>query len=284
MSNLIVVTILFPLALGLAAGLSDAALGKLPLVKWIIAAVIVAAVYLLLEGLPPFPPVASKQKLGYLLGAIFIVAPLARRLDRKVVAILTAVLLATGLLWMGSNKLLTASAWPGAVWLIPLPIILGIGVGFLDTQRSGPDALFAPRLATLSAAIAGAVVALLDGFVGLGQLQGALAAGIGGGLIIAYLPLLRGKLPTLETNFAVPNWLYGAALSTFVVITACFAPSPDPIALYLVALTLFAPHILPALPKIHAALRPILFGPATAIPAAAAIGIAFWHSLSAVAN
>ena len=279
MSPLIVMTVVVPLLLGLAAGLANLGLSRSIWGGWLVAAIVVVVIYFLLEGVPPVPPVASKQKLGLVIGAMIVLAPLVGRLKNLRLP-LSALVLLVGIAWIGSNKLFAAAAWPNALWLLPLVAILAIAIGAPGKQRATPDDLFASRLAILLSAIAGAVVALIGGFVGLGQLMGALAAATGGTLIVAYAALLLGRQQWLGSQLDAANWLLGAALSAMVLITACFAPSPDPVALYLVALTLLVPRFVPALSGVKPILKPIVFGFAAALPAFAAIAVAYWNSLS----
>ena len=277
LSPLIVLTIVVPLLLGLVAGLVGLRLARTSWGAWLVAAIIVAIIYVLLEGIPPLPPISSKHKLGLVLGAMIVLAPVVSGLKRTRLLLSAAALLA-GIAWIGSNKLFAAGAWPDSIWLLPLIAILSFGIGARGKERTTPDNLFAARLATLLSAMAGAAVALIGGFVGLGQLMGALAAAIGGTLIIAYAALLLGKPQWLESEPDTSNWMLGAVLSAMILITACFAPSPDPIALCLVALTLSAPRLLPTLSGIKSTLKPFAFGLAAALPALAATSAAYWNS------
>jgi hypothetical protein len=278
MSSLVVLTVIVPLLLGLAAGLITLPVARTNWGGWLAVAIVVTIIYALLEGVPPLPPVSSKQKLGLVLGAMVLLAPLVGRWKNARLP-LSAVVLVAGIAWIGSNKLLAGAAWPNALWLLPLIAILTIGIGAPGRPRQSPDDVFAGQLGVLMSAIAGAVVALIGGFVGLGQLMGALAAALGGMLIIAYAALLLGKKQWLSDRSETTNWLLGAVLSAMLLITACFAPSPDPIALYLVALTLLAPRLVPALSGLKAILKPFAFGAAAALPAFAAVGVAYWNSL-----
>lgn len=278
MSSLIVLTVIVPLLLGLAAGLTNLLLARTNWGGWLVVAIVVIVIYTLLEGVPPLPPVSSKQKLGLVLAAMILLAPLAGRLKNARLP-LSAIVLVAGIAWMGSNKLLAGAAWPNSLWLLPLIAMLTIGIGAPGRKRQSPDEAFAGQLGVLMSAIAGAVVALIGGFVGLGQLMGALAAALGGMLIIAYAALLMGKPQWLSDGSDTTNWLLCAVLSAMLLITACFAPSPDPIALYLVALTLLAPRLVPALSGLKTILKPFTFGAAAALPAIAAVGVAYWNSL-----
>ncbi len=280
MSNLIVLTIVLPLMLGLIAGGIGMSLRRFSWVSWLLAASLVGVLYLLLEGIPPLPPISSKHKLGWLLIAIIVLTPFAQRLARTQLALLSVIVLGGGLAWMGSNKLLSAAAWPGSLWLVPLALLLAVSVALPDPSRSAPDRLFANRLGLLLSAIAGAAVALIGGFVGLGQLLGSLAAAMGGILVIAYGFVLSGRSQWLDQDLRAANWLLGAALASMVLITACFAPSPDPVALYLVALPPLATRLVPTLGGVRATLKPFIFGFAAAVPALAAIALAYSNSLT----
>ncbi len=280
MSNLIVLTIVLPLMLGLIAGGIGMSLRRFSWVSWLLAASLVGVLYVLLEGIPPLPPISSKHKLGWLLIAIIVLTPFAQRLARTQLALLSVIVLGGGLAWMGSNKLLAAAAWPGSLWLVPLALLLAVSVALPDPSRSAPDRVFANRLGLLLSAIAGAAVALIGGFVGLGQLLGSLAAAMGGFLIIAYGFVLSGRTQWLDQDLRAAHWLLGSALASMVLITACFAPSPDPVALYLVALPPLATRLVPTLGGVRATLKPFIFGFAAAVPALAAIALAYSNSLT----
>jgi MFS family permease len=279
MSDLIVNTLVLPLGLGLLSGVIALAL-RPGWMGWLLAAVVFAVIYFRLEGLPPLPPVASKHRLGYVLAAIALLAPLLAALPRPGRVAATIVLLLAGGAWIGQTKVLATTAWPGIGLLVPLPVLLGLGVALLSANRPAPDGLFMARLPLLTMAIGGAVIALIGGFVGMGQLSGAIAAAIGGSLIVAYGALLLGRGEALSDALAPAHWLIGAALSAIILITALFAPSPDPLALYVLALTPLASLAMPRLAGRDSRLKPIIFGFIAALPAAAAGLIAYLNSVA----
>lgn len=280
MSDLIVNTVILPLGLGLVAGLVALAAARQRLALWLVALVLVVAIVWRLEGMPPLPPVASKHRLAYALGVLLLLAPLLAALPRPPRILAAMALLASALAYIGLTKLFAAAAWPAALWLVPLPVLLGAGLGFLETTRPAPDDFYAPRLALLLTAIAGAVIALIGGFVGMGQLLGALAAAIGGTLIVPYAAQLIGRPGPSGAAHGVANILLGGALSAIILIVALFAPSPDPLAMLVLALTPLSVTVMPALAGVDARLRPIVFGFVAALPAAAAVLIAYVTSLT----
>lgn len=280
MSDLIVNTVVLPLGLGLVAGLLALGAGRQRLALWLVALVLVGAVVWRLEGFPPFPPVASKHRLAYALAALMLLAPLVTALPRLPRILAGIALLAAALAYIGMTKLFAAAAWPGALLLLPLPVLLGAGLGLLGTARPAPDDFYAPRLALLLTAIGGAVIALIGGFVGMGQLSGALAAAIGGTLIVAYGAQLAGRPGPSGAAHDAANWLFGAVLAAILIIVTLFAPTPDPVAMLVLALTPLSVTVMPRLVGIDARLRPILFGFVAALPAAAAVLIAYLTSLT----
>lgn len=276
MSSLIVITVIVPLVIGLLAGFVQL-WRPATLVQHLLAAVIVVAVFLLLEGVPPLPPISSKHKLAIVAGLFVLAAPLTGRLGTGRLVGLSALLLAASLVWIGSSRLAPAAAWPAAIWLLPLPVLLGV----LGARRTADpvDDYFAPRIGITFSAIAAAGTALLGGFVGMAQLEGALAAAIGGALVVSFIAHLAGRDALPSAIFRPANWLLAMVHSAIVLTVACFAPSISPLALYLAALPM-AVAWMPAPGGMPARVRPVFFGIVAALPAAAAIGVAYWSSLA----
>jgi hypothetical protein len=152
-------------------------------------------VYLLIEGLPPLLAVTAKQKLfwlagaGALLGSAMQAAP-NDALDRALLVLVPAI----GLLWLGERQWLRGPetgfvVLSALLWLGAAAILLRLRATNMAAQGLGGG------VRTVVAAAGLACVALLGGSVSLATLAGALAAGLGGVLLLDYAMLLAGHRP-----------------------------------------------------------------------------------------
>jgi len=257
--------------------------------RWAIlgAALAFLPAYLILEGVAPFPPVASKQKLMYL--AIVAIA-LGFVLEigvagRVAVRVLAALYAAGALAWLAAN---TLSRGPSTMDWIELAVLWVAGtlvLWFLD-QAARPDGgdrddestrggVHAPSL-LLVAALAGGAVSLLGAFIGFAQLSIAIGAIFGAFMLVNYVGYVRtgqtlgfGPIGVLGAGGA---WLAG------VYIAALFGGDVDPWALGCLALIFPADQIARRLsvgPSVGGrAMEPLIYGVIVAIPAIAAVIVA----------
>lgn len=278
LTQILLTTVLLPIVLGIAISL----LGTVrPTVGTLLTALLIplaaAVISVSIEGFPPLPPVAAKQKLPVLLlcgGVAFAVFAIAFRqfVNRMVLAIASVVALAVPSWWLGRN-VLAANATKAATLAIVLAIVAVTLATLLGSRKpkSPPAALPASLLA---AAIGTALTAIMGGYIGMAQMNGALAALFGGWLIVRYVAYLRGDDKAFELQGAAAfSFIWTAAMG--LTMTVLLAPSASPVA---IVLTVLPGAVFTAVsiygsgferqPRV---LRPLAIGALTALPAIAAI-------------
>ena len=267
-SSLMISTLHAPLLMGIGLGLLAQFRPK-PLLTLIAASVLLLTAYILLEGMPALPPVASKQKLAYLL---VLAAVLVAATPRRFLPALTGAFLVLAAVWLGWARI----AQGGGVALIPVlaPVITAT-IGSLFLSRAETEVFLWP-LALLIFAAGGAVLSLLGVFVGFAQVSGACAALVGGLLLVLYVATQTGRgiaLGVPATAFLM------LALTSVVILIGLFAPQINAVALLILSATLLMPAVVPAVvpgyARLPAALRPVAQGIVTAIPAAGALALAY---------
>ncbi|UJW84978.1 hypothetical protein [Devosia sp. SL43] len=282
MSSLIIITVAIPLGAGVLIGLLQRLTSR-AMLQCLLAALLVLAIFILLEGIPPLPPVSSKHKLAIVVTLLAVIAPFTAPLGTRVLAVVSILALGVGLIWIGGNRLTSATAWPSSIWLLPLPLVLGVLTAGSGRDDTTGDGYFVLRIGVTFSAIAAAAVALLGGFVGAGQLEGALAAAFGGTLIVSFVAVLAGRGFPPPGAFRSANWLLAMAHSAIFLTVACFSPSISPLAAYLAVLPMVAVQVV-SLKGMTGLLRPVVFGIVAALPAAAAVGVAYWNSVALLAD
>ncbi|CAN7422914.1 hypothetical protein LJR030_004355 [Rhizobium sp. LjRoot30] len=284
LQQILLTTIVLPLVLGVLISIAGngSSSARLAIAAFAIP-VAAAVVSMAIEGLPPLPPVAAKQKFPLLLigaGLVFAILSfvLKQGLGRLSAIILAAISLAIPAWWLGRNVLAAnpTKATTLAIVLVILAVLLALFSANRDgqTRQSAPAALPAALLWT---AIASALAAIFGGYIGMAQMNGGLAALFGGWLLVRYVSYMRGS----DDAFALTGIAAFAAIWTAAVslaMTVLFAPSAAPAALILAALPLAVAYALQARgigfvgqPRF---LRPLASGVITAIPAICAILIA----------
>ncbi|WP_245312329.1 hypothetical protein [Rhizobium sp. R693] len=238
-------------------------------------------IHLILEGMPALPPVAAKQKLPVILvcGAIvFATLTLPRKaLSVTVSVLLTAVALALSGWLLGKNVLLANPTKLGVVLFVF--VVASAAIGFAvktpaSAQRGEPSALAA---ALLSVSIAAALSAAMGAFVGMAQIDGALAALTGGWLVVNYIRYLKGNDEALALRH-VEGVSFAWVIVVHLIMTATFTPKAAPEALICAVLPLVVAAFITvggvAFDRFPRFLRPVAAGLITAIPALVAIAIA----------
>lgn len=233
-----------------------------------------------IEGLPPFPPIAAKQKLPLLLligGIVFAILGvlLWQFANRWILALVGVVSLAAPAWWLGRN-VLAANATKATTLAIVLAIVAIeiLAISGRRTRRSSPAALPAALLAT---AIGTALAAVMGGYIGMAQMNGALAALFGGWLLVRYIAYIRGDDAAFDLQgYAGLSFIWTAAMG--VTMTVLLSPSAAPAALVLSVLPVAVFAVLNWRGAEFATqsrfLRPLLIGAISSIPAIAAIVIA----------
>ena len=264
-SSLALTTVVLPFGLGLALAIAGRLGGRwsLPL-----AFVALCVAYAMLEGVPAFPPVASKQKLPYLL-ALAAALALIPRGKLPLPAVVAAFLLgAAG--WLGINKFATGGVLANLFVLAP---IVAATLGSMALPRADKTALLWPS-ALLCLAIGAALLSALGTFVGFAQVAGACAALIGGYALVRYLLVVTGRgagfaaLSTGATAFLLMGF------TCVLILIALFAPTISPLAVAILSLTLILPIFVPGFAGLPPALIPLLQGLILALPTLCAVVLA----------
>jgi hypothetical protein len=131
--------------------------------------------------------------------------------------------------------------------------------------------------ALLATAIGTALTAIMGGYIGMAQMNGALAALFGGWLLVRYISYIRGDDAAFVLgDLAALSFIWTAAMGA--TITVLLSPSAAPAALVLSVLpvAIFAALSLKDVSFANCSrfLRPLIIGALTAIPAIAAILVA----------
>jgi hypothetical protein len=269
--NLLLHTIVWPLALGAVLALLPHGTGPRDALLTVTAGLMIFAVYVILEGLPAIPPIAAKQKLALVMAAAIPAVFLAGKLRMNRAAVTTA-MLALALLWLGWNKLSQAAAWPHAVALLA-PVATGTLASHTMEDRAREPFLWPAML--LAYAAGASVLSLLGLFVGFAQAMGALAAWTGGLLATNYGYLLFGRGAKSLPSCALWVSLLSIVAASFMV--GLFAPDVNPWAFAVLSLTLITPLAAPRLRGVSPLIKPFVFGLTAAMPVAAAVLIALWQ-------
>lgn len=237
-------------------------------------------IHFMLEGVPSFPPIAAKQKLPIMLivvAATFAILSLLRRpCSTTFGTILAATALALSGWLLGKHVLLANPAKTVVVLAVFLIVTVAVGpaVAVRPAARGGEPSALATALLGLS--IAAALTAAFGAFVGMAQINGALAALNGGWLLIGYIRYLIGDDDALALR-GFEGLAFAITVSMHLIMTSLFVPKAAPSAIIFTALPLaVAAFILVAgvsfqlLPRF---LRPVAAGAATAVPSVVAIAI-----------
>ncbi len=227
----------------------------------------IALIYLLHEGLPPLPPISSKHKLGYALLASPALVFWGRKLPPRYQSLLFAALALCCFLWLVQRPLSAGRfAWH---WVLPLTTI-GVFATLPFVPATRNLTLFAQPVTALSVSITATLVALLGGYLGLGQTLISLSAFIGGHVLALFgagrsngkpyvqpqraiqygLALLLVQLSTFATNLSIPAFVVLLALMCLPLADPKISRFPvliQPFAFGALALLVGIPAILLAL-------------------------------------
>lgn len=268
--EIILNTVLLPLIFGVTLCVATLFFKKYPSSVVLICGLLALGIYLMLEGIPSLPPVSSKHKVAILIAgfiAIIFVASLSglTRLG------LSSLLLFGTLIWLGWNRLSDSSMLPQFSALIVLISLATYSPVKFDWQKEGP--LVWP-ITLLCLAIGGSIISLLSAYIGFAQALGALAAFVGGYILVAYgLMILRPNKTHITFSEAV-NQVILLSMVTLLLVVGLFAPEISPVALAVLGLTLLVPLFHTRFDGINSLLKPILIGLLAAIPTSASIAIA----------
>lgn len=281
LTQILITSVLLPLVLGIVialAGKGASSRGILLTVLLIPVAGAIASVSI--EGFPPFPPIAAKQKLPLLLligGVVFAILGLLLRqsLNRWIIALVGVVSLTAPAWWLGKNVL--AANATKAMTLAVVLVIVAVEIAAVSGRRAQKQSPAALPAALLATAIGTALSAIMGGYIGMAQMNGALAALFGGWLLVRYIAYIRGDDEAFDLQgLAGLSFIWTAAMG--VMMTVLLSPSATPAALVLSVLPVAVFAVLRVrnvdFIKQPRFLRPLIIGALTAIPAIAAIAIA----------
>lgn len=281
LTQILLTSVLLPLVFGVVIALAGkGAFSRGLVLTTLLIPVAGAIASVSIEGLPPFPPIAAKQKLPLLLltgGIAFAVLGVLLRqfASRWIIALVGVVSLAVPAWWLGKNVLAAnaTKATTLAVVLVVVAIEIAVVSG-RGTRRASPAALPAALLAT---AIGTALTAIMGGYIGMAQMNGALAALFGGWMLVRYIAYIRGDDAAFDLHgFAALSFIWTAAMG--VTMTVLLSPSAAPAALVLAVLPVAIFAVLDwgkaDFIKQPRFLRPLIIGALTAIPAIATIVVA----------
>ncbi|MDC0739544.1 hypothetical protein N6L24_14740 [Cognatishimia sp. SS12] len=270
--TLALTTVAIPLVLGvfLACGVQFTS-AKAALLA-LFASVLILVVYYLLEGVPPFPPISSKHKLAYLLILIGVVGfgfGAMKNAPKTLIALVVG-LVALG--WIAQRKIASDPFQP-ELFLALLPV-LGL-TGNTALRAELRQDLFLWPIMTLALAIAGAIVSVLGGYIGLAQMLGACAALTGGYLALTYLRVaVLGKAVDAGKAAAL-NWVLLASVSIILLSIAVFASKLSSLAFVLLCLLYAIPFVAARFAGRMNWKAPIATGGYAVVPALAAIATAW---------
>jgi hypothetical protein len=276
LSEPVVQTAVLPFAVAAGAAVLLRAVGRgrgTALAGLAVAAGFVAA-YLAILGPPPFPPVSASHKIAYIVvaaAAIGLVLDLAavHTLISRLVLIVAGV--AAGAWLIGAQLDLADRAsliWPAA------PVAAGWLVVLWRLETARRNGATAPVMLAVAAAAA-AAVALLGRSASIAQLCGGLAAAAAG---YALLPWLAPRSGCGRAATAAGG---AAFLALATVMVAFTAVTPWALLVLLAAFLAerrgrrFAAVVLPATGVVRRLLEPVPVAFAAALPAAAAVALAW---------
>lgn len=289
-TSIFLTTVLLPLLMGIAVAAVCVALdrsspGRSAAAMALLMPVAVAVAAVTIEGLPPIPPVAARHKLPVILLAgavVFLLLSLMFRepRHRAVNALLSLATFAIPAWWLGRNVIAADPA--KAALLVIVLVIMVIVATLVSTSRStsgfnGRWQASALPIAAMLTAIATAICAVTGGYIGMAQFNGAVAALIGGWVLVAYIRHLRGENRAFYLDgIAALSLVWTVALG--VIMTVLFSPEASSIALVLSILPLATAVVLIARKLEFAAIprfaQPLVSGAIVSIPAGIAIVIA----------
>jgi len=227
--------------------------------------------YVVISGVPRFPPVASSQKLAYvaagglLLGVVLAFVRLPR--PAHWAAVIAGV--AASVSWLAAPRL----GSPDAAFLVTMATVVGgCAVATLRLAAARERDVDAPVM-LLVACLALAPVAFFGAAASVAQLAGALAAATGGYLLWNW-PVVRFPFGAIGTYGA------GAALTAMVSVLALYTTRTSLLALALVLPVFFADSVARRVPlpggTTERFLRPMVVAGIALVPLAAAVGVGYY--------
>lgn len=283
LQQIILTTIVLPFVMGLVI----AATGRLGLSRgMVLTALLVplaaAVAHATIEGFPALPPVAAKHKFPVILvigGIAFaVLAALLPRLQSKALgAVLAVVSLVPSIWWLGRNVLASNSGKAAVVAILFVIAVSALTLASTANRERRTASSVAFPASLLWVSIASALAAVCGGYIGMAQMNGALAALAGGWLLVAYVRYIRGNDDAFALE-GVGALAFGWTAIIALIMTALLAPAAAPAALILAILPIPAALLIDrrgiTFEGLARAIRPLAIGLLIAIPAIAGIIIA----------
>jgi len=227
--------------------------------------------YIQSEGTPPFPPIAAKQKVPYILFVVLVLSFMFPQVGHKTRAVLSAVILLVGLLWLIQRPLMAGVfQWK---WLLPFCVIpvLSCGVWMQSTVQASR---FAWPVTVLVTMITTSLIALLGGFIGIGQVTMMFSVCFGGVVLGVFLDVLGKHKQLFDPIAPAALWAVTVSLGALLILIGSFATNLSPVAYLLTLTILFVPLATRQIAKHPLWRQPFLFAALAAMPAAPAILLA----------
>lgn len=274
-ASLLFTTVVIPLILGVALSASAIATSGRTLILSGLTLLAALLVYFVLEGLPPVPPVSSKHKIFFVFLVLGLVGAGAAGQNKKAGPLVTVGLLLVALFWIGQRKIMS-NPLQFELFLALGPVI-GAGVASAAPSKQ-TDSPFLWSATLLCLAIAGSLVSVLGGYIGLAQMLGAFAALMGGMLAVAYIAVHIVGRPVPFPSMSASVWSLSVVISTILISVAIFASKLSTPAFVLVCLIYGAPFIAARFVSVQKWWAPFAMGAVPAVPAVMAVAIAWLNS------
>ncbi|MFD1200119.1 hypothetical protein ACFQ3K_17680 [Brucella gallinifaecis] len=282
LQSIILKVIAFPLLLGVIIALASYRFERQKnLVLAFLAPLFACIIILVLDGFPAFPPVRAAHKFPYILfaGSLFFAffAWRSPRLNIIYSSLAFVLMIVLPIWWMGKSILVNNGQKATVVMILVLLTVAGaVLYRYFAVAKAKPLPNVLPQ-ALFATSIAGALIAIMGGYMGMLMFNTALAVMFGGYLFISYVRYLRGDAQAFALNgqgALAMSWVAFIG----VLVTGILAPKASGLALVLAVFTLAAVPLAyiyaPVAARIPYMLRPLLLGVIVAVPALAGILVA----------
>lgn len=270
--DLLIFVVLAPLVAGIVLSAAEH-IGRVPSLAIAVAVgATIAVIYVMHEGVPPLPPVSSKQKLGLVLLVAPVALLCAHRLKPMGQAIVFALLATACFIWLIQRPLMAGRF--SLQWLLPILTIAVFAIlPTVPTTRN--TSRFAWPVTLIAMSIAACALALLGGFLGLGQVLISLSAFVGGYVLALFLVTLRKGDTTRSSDLSLTAIRFGLGLMLVQLSTFATNLSLTGYLLLLALMALpFADRSLSRLPQLA---QPFAYGAAGLLVGGPAILMAVWN-------
>lgn len=260
-----------PLLLGGGFTFIHNSLGTGPGVSAALFSAMVCGIYVMSEGIPPLPPVSSKQKVPYILAVISIAALMINRMGTRMTVATTTIILLGGFSWLVQRQIFSGSVQ--IRWILPLLTAL-VFASAVHRQSEGKPSRFSWPVTLLIMMIVTSVVALLGGFIGVGKIMISVSVFVGGIVLVLFLATLRTSGPTIPTLPASALWALTTSFGIILILISSYATNLSNIAYLLILSIVCAPYARRFIAPRQLWTEPFLIAAIAAIPATTAVLLA----------